>query len=318
MTVSLRGRGMEQLEQAESAAFTDGPGASFSVTTRDETHRQSVNRDDLRVHCESVDEVEFRGLHTVGGLDISFRDETGNEGIAVLVVLSFPDFEVRFFVSSRHADPELTPSVQVLSTTTRQISLVRTPYIHSYLAFREAPHYVSLVEELRASGQQVPQVLFVDGNGRWHVRQAGSAVAVGLGTGIPTIGVAKEYHPIHVREKTHGSEHDLGQGPRAYLLSQKAMRNACRIALKTRGEWIGLDSPESLPSTPGTAPFWGAALLSSPVRSASNPIFVSPGHLVSLETSVRLALACCPNARVPEPIRQADLTGRAEVKQIWS
>jgi len=37
------------------------------------------------------------------------------------------------------------------------------------------------------------------------------------------------------------------------------------------------------------------------------PIYVSPGHRVSLETAVALSFACCRGYRIPEPTRQAHL-----------
>jgi len=42
-------------------------------------------------------------------------------------------------------------------------------------------------------------------------------------------------------------------------------------------------------------------------REGVNPIFVSPGHLMSHVLSARLALGCCRGLRLPEPTRQAHL-----------
>jgi len=41
-------------------------------------------------------------------------------------------------------------------------------------------------------------------------------------------------------------------------------------------------------------------------RENVKPIFVSPGHKVSLQTAVRLVLACLDGYRLPKPTRQAD------------
>ena len=41
-------------------------------------------------------------------------------------------------------------------------------------------------------------------------------------------------------------------------------------------------------------------------RDGVNPVFVSTGHRVSLETAVRLTLACCDGYRIPKPTRLAD------------
>ncbi|MCM2357058.1 MAG: deoxyribonuclease V [Geobacteraceae bacterium] len=47
----------------------------------------------------------------------------------------------------------------------------------------------------------------------------------------------------------------------------------------------------------------GAVLRS---RERVKPLFVSPGHLVTLAESLELVLRCCPRYRLPEPIRHAD------------
>jgi deoxyribonuclease V len=40
-------------------------------------------------------------------------------------------------------------------------------------------------------------------------------------------------------------------------------------------------------------------------RTATNPVFISPGHLADLSTSIELIMRCTPKYRLPEPIRQA-------------
>ncbi len=40
-------------------------------------------------------------------------------------------------------------------------------------------------------------------------------------------------------------------------------------------------------------------------RAGTNPMFISPGHLADIPTSVELVLRCSPKWRLPEPIRQA-------------
>jgi deoxyinosine 3'endonuclease (endonuclease V) len=47
---------------------------------------------------------------------------------------------------------------------------------------------------------------------------------------------------------------------------------------------------------------------------ATNPVYVSVGHKISLETAVKLVLACSLK-RVPEPVRQADLLSRKYIRK---
>jgi len=42
-------------------------------------------------------------------------------------------------------------------------------------------------------------------------------------------------------------------------------------------------------------------------RERVRPVFVSPGHRISLERAVELVLACCRGYRLPEPLRRAHI-----------
>jgi deoxyribonuclease V len=42
-------------------------------------------------------------------------------------------------------------------------------------------------------------------------------------------------------------------------------------------------------------------------KDGVKPVFVSPGHKISLKKAVEVALACCTKYRIPEPTRQAHL-----------
>ncbi|GAA5837835.1 hypothetical protein JCM3766R1_001490 [Sporobolomyces carnicolor] len=276
----------EQDRQSSIAIFRD-ESLPFDVSGSSSKRTASP----VQITREDLASLTVSGLDRVAGFDISFPAADGDEGVAVLALLSFPE-------------------LKLVKSITRRISLEGTPYIHSFLSFRESDHYVALLRELEDAGDSLPQILFVDGNGRWHPRQSGSAVAVGVKTGLPTIGIAKDYHPIHPSDAID-STHALKPYPPDFMMSQKGIRKACQDLLQHRGDWLAL---------PGLSrvDFWGAALLASPARSATNPIFVSSGHRVSLETSVRVALLCSTEGKIPEPIRQADLIGRAEVKRIWT
>lgn len=66
---------------------------------------------------------------------------------------------------------------------------------------------------------------------------------------------------------------------------EPGLRRGCRTALRHQGERVGF------------------ALRT---RTAVRPIYVSVGHLVSLEEAARLTLRCCDGTRIPRPTRLAD------------
>merc|ERR1719228_1268285 len=71
------------------------------------------------------------------------------------------------------------------------------PYVPGYGAFRESAPLVELVtHQMEQQPEHTPDVLMVDGNGVLHPRQFGVACHIGLSTGLPTLGVAKNLHQI--------------------------------------------------------------------------------------------------------------------------
>ena len=42
-------------------------------------------------------------------------------------------------------------------------------------------------------------------------------------------------------------------------------------------------------------------------RTGVKPVYVSPGHKMDLDTSVKMVLSCCRGYRIPEPLRQAHI-----------
>ncbi len=46
-------------------------------------------------------------------------------------------------------------------------------------------------------------------------------------------------------------------------------------------------------------------------RDGVRPLFISPGHLIDVDDSVRIVLGTCAGYRIPEPLRRADRLSRA-------
>lgn len=114
-----------------------------------------------------------------------------------------------------------------------------------------------------------PDVLVVDGIGIAHPRRLGIASHLGLVLGIPTIGCAKSV--------LTGIYEEPGDEPGS---------TSPLVDAKT-GETIGM------------------ALRT---KSRVKPVFVSPGHLITLEESVGLVASCVRKHRLPEPTRFAHNT----------
>lgn len=113
-----------------------------------------------------------------------------------------------------------------------------------------------------------PELVICDGQGIAHPRRLGIAAHFGIATGLPTIGAAKK--------RLTGVHEPVGpqRGDRAVLRDRRS------------GEPIG----------------W---VLRS--KDGVNPLIVSPGHRVSLETAAELILRFSTGRhRLPEPTRLAD------------
>jgi endonuclease V len=169
------------------------------------------------------------------------------------------------------------PTLQVVYAADMLIQL-QVPYIASFLGFREAPAFQGLLEGACRQGY-VPQVLMVDGFGVMHPRRCGLACHLGVLTGLPCIGVAKNM--LWVEGVVETATNSL----------------PCSLSVFKVHE---------------TGEELGAAICPAGLK---RPIFVSPGHKVSLVTSIEVVLACC-KYRNPEPIRLADQRSRAAARQL--
>ena len=168
------------------------------------------------------------------------------------------------------------PSLKTLGTVSLAI-VPKIPYVAGFLGFREAEIYSLLLEKTKKDRPELyPDVLMVDGNGLWHPRGCGSACHVGYHTGLPSFGVAK--NPLTVHEITR----------EAFQKLYPSIPEGGYLKVDHEGEVFG-------------AMVRGGA--------SKNPIFASPGHLISWDATLELTLKTCKH-RIPEPIRVADQESR--------
>ncbi len=116
--------------------------------------------------------------------------------------------------------------------------------------------------------RHTPDLLMVDGQGIAHPRRLGIASHLGVLLDLPSIGCAKSILTGHLKGEL---------GPEV----------GAQVPLLANGEVIGIG-------------------LRTKVRA--NPLIISTGHRIRLETAVEYVLKCGRGYRLPEPTRQAHNT----------
>lgn len=111
-----------------------------------------------------------------------------------------------------------------------------------------------------------PEVIICDGQGLAHPQGFGLACHLGVLTDLPVIGVAKS--------RLFGKHYPVEE---------------------TKGAWQALVDKSGKRI--------GAVLRT---RTRTQPVIVSVGHKMDLDSAVPLVLSLCPKYRIPEPIRRAD------------
>ncbi|XP_078736779.1 LOW QUALITY PROTEIN: endonuclease V [Lampetra fluviatilis] len=177
------------------------------------------------------------------------------------------------------------PELEVVYEDSRLVDL-SAPYVPGFLAARESRFVLDAVLRLRETRPELePQVMMVDGNGILHYKGFGLACHLGVLASLPCVGVAKDLLQVDGLQKDDAHRHKIK-------------------ALNGKGDTFSLVG--------NSGKILGMAV--RPSSLCSNPVYVSVGHRVSLETAVRLTLACS-KFRVPEPIRQADIRSREFLRE---
>ncbi|MFH9431559.1 endonuclease V [Streptomyces sp. NPDC017615] len=151
------------------------------------------------------------------------------------------------------------------------VGRVSFPYIPGLLAFRELPTVCAALEALPCP----PGLVVCDGYGLAHPRRLGLASHLGVLTGLPTLGVAKNPFTF-----TH-PDPAPARGSTAPLLAED-------------GEEVG------------------AALRT---RTGVKPVYVSVGHRITLDNAIAHTLALTPHYRLPETTRRADALCRKALRE---
>jgi deoxyribonuclease V len=191
------------------------------------------------------------GTGLVTGVDVAYDDER-DVVVAAAVVLD-----------------AATLGVVAEATAVGQVSF---PYVPGLLAFREIPAVLAALEALPCE----PGLVVCDGYGLAHPRRFGLASHLGVLTGLPTIGVAKNPFTFVYEEP------DAPRGSSSPLLADEKGEEEVGRALRTQ---------------PGI-----------------KPVFVSVGHRVTLDNACAHTLHLAPRFRLPETTRHADALCRRTLK----
>ncbi|MFG2616199.1 endonuclease V [Streptomyces sp. NPDC048507] len=218
-------------------------------TPADEAEARAI-QDELRsgVVLDEPGPPAGRGL--IAGVDVAY-DDARDLVAAAAVVLDAATLEV--------------------AAESTAVGRVSFPYVPGLLAFRELPTVLAALDALTV----VPDLVVCDGYGLAHPRRFGLACHLGVVTGLPSIGVAK--NPFTFTHEEPGG---------------------------LRGDFAPLLASD------GTVV--GRALRT---QDGIKPVYVSVGHRVSLDGACAHALALSPRFRIPETTRHADSLCRRALRE---
>ena len=185
-------------------------------------------------------------IETVAGLDVGYRSNDTVAGVCVV-------FDAKSLV--------VLDEVVVEDTTD-------FPYIPGLFAFREMPVLLRALERVTVK----PGLLVADGQGLAHPRRFGLACHLGVHTGIPSIGVAKNaMGRFEQPGRARGAMSDL-------VMDDDHGDEVVGRALRT--------------------------------QDGVKPVFVSVGHKIDLDRACAEVLRLAPRYRLPETTRRADTLTR--------
>ncbi|MFE2032188.1 endonuclease V [Streptomyces scopuliridis] len=217
-------------------------------TPEDETEARAI-QDELRGLVVRDEPGPPPGAGLVTGVDVAY-DDARDVVVAAAVVLD-------------------AATLTVVEEATA-VGTVAFPYVPGLLAFREIPTVLAALEALTSD----PGLVVCDGYGLAHPRRFGLAAHLGVLTGLPVIGVAK--NPFTFSYEQPGGR----RGDSSPLLADD-------------GEEVG----RALRTQEGV-----------------KPVFVSVGHRVGLANACAHTLWLARDYRLPESTRRADALCRRALR----
>ncbi|MFC4607191.1 endonuclease V [Streptomyces maoxianensis] len=198
-------------------------------------------QDELRTRVVLDEPGPQPGAGLVTGVDVAYDDERDVVAAAAVV---------------------LDAATLTVVEEATAVGRVAFPYVPGLLAFREIPAVLAALESLTHN----PGLVVCDGYGRAHPRRFGLASHLGVLTGLPVIGVAKNPFTFSYGEL----------GPR-------------------RGDFAALRAEDGEEV--------GRALRT---QDGVKPVFVSVGHRTTLDNACSHTLRLAADYRLPESTRLAD------------
>ncbi|KOU73074.1 endonuclease V [Streptomyces sp. IGB124] len=218
-------------------------------TPADEAEARAI-QDELRHRVVLTESGPPPGHGFVTGVDVAY-DDTRDLVAAAAVILD-------------------AATLKVVQEATA-VGHVSFPYVPGLLAFRELPTVLAALDALTVE----PGLVVCDGYGLAHPRGFGLACHLGVVTGLPSIGVAK--NPFTFTHEEPGTR----RGDAAALLAAD-----------------GAEVGRALRTQDGT-----------------KPVYVSVGHKVTLDNACAHVLALSPRFRIPETTRRADSLCRRALRE---
>ncbi|MFE9560689.1 endonuclease V [Streptomyces sp. NPDC006487] len=215
----------------------------------DEAEAKAI-QDELRDRVVLAETGPPPGEGLIAGVDVAYDDERDLVAAAAVVLDA--------------------ATLEVVEEAT-SVGRVSFPYVPGLLAFRELPTVLAALESLTVT----PGLVVCDGYGLAHPRRFGLACHLGVVTGLPAIGVAKN--------------------PFTFTYEEPGAR---------RGDLSLLRAPDG--------EVVGRALRT---QDGIKPVYVSVGHRVSLDNACAHALALSPRFRIPETTRHADSLCRRALRE---